>query len=113
MNYVCRIGNSFEIKQILNKNNISDIFMYCCINGYLKMVKFLLYLENTYGKINIHVENHNAFRGSCENGHLEIVKFLLSLEKTHGKINIHTKNEHVFRYSCEYGHLEIFIIFRK
>lgn len=79
-------------------------FRRACASGKLKMIKFLLSLDDN---INIHTKNEQSFRTACENGDLRIAKYLLSLEPMHGKIDIHAKNNSAFRRSCEIGHFEI------
>jgi hypothetical protein len=81
-------------------------FRYACENGHLDIVKFLLTLEPSHGRIDIYAKNEYAFRYACKNGHTNIVKFLLALEETHGQINIYTLSEYTFR-ACINGQLDI------
>ena len=83
--YICKKGDLQQVKEIINNKNINYIFDYCCYFGHLEIVKFLLSLEKTHGKIDIHSNNEDVFRVSCANGHLEIVKLLLNLEKIYDK----------------------------
>ena len=54
------------------------------------------YFALTVGKIDIHINDENAFLLACTNNHLEIAKYLISLEETHGKINIRINNDQIF-----------------
>ena len=76
-------------------------FTLACENGHLKIIKFLMSLNN---KPNIHANNEYGFRLACENGHLKIIKYLMSLDD---KPNIHAYNENGFRWACENGQLEV------
>jgi hypothetical protein len=112
-NYICEYY--WSSKSILTL--VSCSFVPACLNGHLKVAKWLISLEPTHGKIDIHATdeetidaytcNEYAFRTACENGHLEVAKWLLSLEPTHGKIDIHAGNNYAFKFACFNGHLEI------
>lgn len=112
-----------KYSQEINIHAFDDLlFRYCCSNGHLDVVKFLMSLD---GKIDIHARNDAAFFWSCSEGHLEIIKWLyynefpIPLENSGEvkitsqenpnkiKINIHANNEFAFRISCEYGHLQV------
>ncbi len=102
------IENKINIHVSYNKilkDNDSN-FKYACMIGNLELAKFLLSLEKTHGKIDIHTTDDSSFIISFINNHIEISKLLLSLEETHGKINIHAYNEYIFIKSCSAGNFE-------
>ena len=92
-------------RQIVNciKYNFFD----ACENGHKSIAEWLLSLEETHGKIDIHVDDEKVFRHACSNGHKAVAEWLLSLEETHGKINIHANDDQAFRLACRRGHKSV------
>src|SRR5579872_3278362 len=100
---IIRKGNFYICKYILRINENINIHVYsehafelACAQGHFQIVKWLVGLEQTYGKINIHADNECAFRGACREGHLAIAQWLIELEATHDKINIHAEEDYAF-----------------
>jgi ankyrin repeat protein len=82
---------------IFEKDVIEEIFLDSCLNGQIKISKWLVELG-----ADIRTDNELAFQRSCLNGHIEIAKWLVLLG-----VDIHANNELAFRWSCENGHFEI------
>lgn len=104
MNSIALIGyfvSTFNISKLFRKvlEHASD--------KHIEKLKFLLSLEETRGRIDIHAYDECAFEWAAEKGHKHILEFLLSLEKTHGRIDIHTDNEHAFRWAAKNDHKHI------
>jgi len=111
------VYNSYldDIKQEIsndvdNKINLhyahDKIFYEACITGQLETVKYLLTLEEHYGKFDIHTLDDFAFNVSCRRGHLEIVKYLISIDIKY-LINMKNGNHTAYLYSCEDRQLDV------
>jgi len=59
------------VKNITGRSSISHIFLWACINGNLKKVKYLV----EHGA-DIHVNDDQALEWADYNGHLEFVKYI-------------------------------------
>ena len=105
-------GFLHSIKYFINSrlidihNNNDFLFFISCSHNYLDITKYLISIEDIYGKINIHNRDEYSFIRACANGYLDTVKYLISLENTHGKININSRNDEAFEQACENGHLD-------
>ena len=99
-----------NLKALINLNNLQELFIRSCRNGYKETAMWLYELSKTDGnkKININAWDDSAFRLSCRNGYKETALWLYELSKTDGniKININAENYCAFRWSCYYGHQE-------
>ena len=84
-------------RELLKNWNNNILFIVLCQYGYLETLKWILTIE----KINIHINDEEAFFCSCCIGNLEVAKWLIEISKENEeKINIHINNEEVFRFSC-------------
>jgi hypothetical protein len=79
-----------------------DIHNFAFVNSDLEVLKFLISLEQTHGKFDIHKCNDLIFYKNC--GNLEYVIYLLSLEKSHGKFEIDINQ--AFCEACLKGNLK-------
>jgi hypothetical protein len=110
--------------------NIEQVFLYACENGYLVIAKLLyklLYIikpninknsgnfekaciiayQNKYfemAKWLIEIKMEDIFIYSCKKGHLEVVEWLLEIRPN---INDSPQNEIAFFYACVEGYLEV------
>jgi len=78
----------------------SELFIDACMRGNLQEAKCIFYKY----KLNIHINNDEAFRYACNSGNINIAKWLYSLED---KPNIHANDDEVFRYACYTGNINI------
>ena len=69
----------FKLKSTSNFD-LDMAFQLSCGNGHLHIAQWLLSLQNSHGKIDIHDNNDCAFQLSCKYGHLPVAQWLLSLE---------------------------------
>jgi hypothetical protein len=76
-------------------------FSHACLNGNLKMAKWLLELDNT---IDTHGTRERALRYACEGGHLNVIKWLFEISSNR---NIYLCDGLLFRNACEYGELKL------
>ncbi len=112
---ICLKNNITEIENIINSSNINNIFINACKFESIKIINYLLSVENIYGQINIHLNNEEVFREACLNNNMELIKLLLTLEKTHKQIDIHIGKyelyecygEECFKSSCKNGNIEL------
>lgn len=96
----------YKIHPDINIHVFGDfIFQKSCQYGHLHIIKFLLSLEETSGKINIHNNCELAFIWSCEEGHLEVAQFLYEIGRY--DINIHADHNAAFLKSTENKHLDV------
>ena len=104
-----------NLKALINLNNLQELFIRSCRNGYKETAMWLYELSKTDGnkKININAENDYAFRWSCKNGHAETILWLCSLypkyKFTNNKNNqiiytiITNDNNDIDKYAFEYN----------
>ncbi len=103
----CMHGDLNLVKEISESDstnirlNFNEPFHWCCSEGHLDIVKFILEKDPN---IDIHSSNEYAFRWSCSNGHLNVAQYLFSIDNS---INIHTNNEQAFCFSCKNGHFDV------
>ncbi len=101
---ICKKGNLDEIKKIVNKENINEIFNYCCYYNNLTNINALLNFDKKiYGDIII---NNDTMQSACKSKNINIFKLLLSLD-TNKSIEMHSYNEVIFRRICDLGCIDI------
>ena len=76
----------------------------------LKPVKFLLALEETHGKFDIHADDDEIIRNAFNIGTIEFVKLLLSLEETHGNFDIHANDDEILFKLCSCGPIDYMML---
>ena len=104
-------GHDYDI----TKRVIDDIFCWCCINGNVDMIKWLIKLIKTCNfkiVLDINHNNDEPFCLACEYGKLNVAKWLLKFSDKHDcikktRINIHASSEYAFRMSCHYGYHQV------
>lgn len=90
----------------LTKHHAYEIFHYACINGNLKMLK---YLTNTFGLNRSDIYDdvcRYAFGYASRNGHLETLTYLTNTFKLDKAYAI-ARDNYAFRSACEKGHLKV------
>jgi len=115
-------------RELLKNWNNNILFIVLCQYGYLETLKWILTIE----KINIHINDEEAFRMSCKNKNLELAQWLIDnktiykvncfvskiiwrfapndfdISKENGNIiDIHVNDEEAFFCSCCIGNLEV------
>ncbi len=60
-----RLGTLNEIKCIVNKTNINELFINCSVYKKYEFINYLLSLEDINIFINIHYDNECIFRNAC------------------------------------------------
>lgn len=61
--------------------------------GHLNILKYLISIEPTHGRFNIHINNNYIFTFTALNLHLKVLEYLITLESTHGEIYIQTEDD--------------------
>lgn len=94
-----------ENKSKINIHYCNDYpFHNTCVNGKIKIAKWLISMEHIYGKINVHANNDLNLIYAIR--HYNFFKWLMTLEPTHGKYNIHISDDKLFNYACRKGYLK-------
>lgn len=112
---------------LLLLDNYHNIIDYCCDNGDIAMLKYILDNYN----INLSYNKYHTFRHSCRNSYLPITKMLYDSNISQDELNlslswacecghydtavwlyekgadIYAGNNHAFKWSCINGHLNI------
>jgi len=71
------------------------------------MLKYLVSLEETHGKFDLHINNEHIIQWAVKNNNFEMLKYLISLEETHGKFNLYIKNEIIMELVAENNNFEM------
>jgi hypothetical protein len=101
-----------KVQQYFEENKSKINIHYCndypfhntCVNGRIKIAKWLISLEDIYGKINVHANNDLNLVYAIR--HPNFFKWLITLEPTHQKFNIHISDDKLFKYACHKGYLK-------
>lgn len=97
----CFVSDFQKIKELL-ETEIIDIHQYdeflltfAIESNDFEVIKFLMSLKDSHGKINIHIEDEYLFHHYYENGNLDAIKFLLSdeIQDEYGPIIYRTYNK--------------------
>lgn len=111
----CKYGFFFVVRHLLRKfsekidirSNGNRAFLLCCMNGHLKIIKFLYsFAKNSGWNINIHINTDQPFHLSCINNHIKVGKWIYSLDPTND-FNLNFRNMWFFKKCCMFGTLEI------
>ena len=86
-----------NLKALINLNNLQELFIRSCRNGYKETAMWLYELSKTDGniKININSDDDYAFRRSCSKGHKKTALWLCSLDPKY-KFTINENNQIVY-----------------
>lgn len=99
----------------LNQGQLNKKYHQACLNGYIKVVKYLL----TSSELTLHAKicqnNYYGFRLACEGGHLNIMQYLLTSPELLKHADIHANNDLGFIAACEFERIDIvkYLVFQQ
>lgn len=87
-------------QQSYTSENIGQELSFCCQQGWMKYVRYLLTTPTLSRKVDIHYNDDVALRVACSYGQFEVVEYLLTSPELKDHANIHFWNDYIMDAAC-------------